>query len=581
MQDSRAKVPSYLHKYLATQHYESYTAEDHAVWRYIMRQSAHYFRKNGVSIYLEGLSKTGIPLDRIPKISEMDAALGNFGWGAVAVCGFIPPSVFIELQSLSILPIAVDMRSKHHIAYTPAPDIVHEAAGHAPIIADPGYADYLKSYAKLARHAIFSSEDLAVYEAIRKLSDTKENPDKTSADIDQAQKELDHTISKLSFTSEAAKVARMYWWTAEYGLFGDLDAPQIYGAGLLSSVGESRYCLSNKVRKLPLSINCTAVSYDITEPQPQLFVAASYDQMRQVLVELEETLSFRRGGVSSVEAAIQAQTVTTTTLDSGLQISGKLNTYSSDDRDGAAEIDFLKWEGPVQLAFDGKEIVNQGCSHHPNGFSSPIGRLKEKPDMPLKNLSDTDLKDIHIVSGKKVTLSFASGFIVSGVLKQIYRNPKGEILFMSFADCRVNRGSENYFLPDWGDFDMAVGEKVVSVSGGAADIATYRVGDVGLASSAPGRQSPFSQRELEIFALYKAVNELKTNSQPATADIETLKTKILAYAPEEWLLLIELKEALKAFGYDWIDIEAQLEKVFASTDSDTRDLISWERELSK
>ena len=67
----------------------------------------------------------------------MNEKLARVGWSAVAVRGFIPPAVFTELQSRRVLAIAADIRTHEHIEYTPAPDIVHESAGHAPFIADP------------------------------------------------------------------------------------------------------------------------------------------------------------------------------------------------------------------------------------------------------------------------------------------------------------------------------------------------------------------------------------------------------------------------------------------------------------
>src|SRR2546430_11571880 len=79
---------------------------------------------------------SGISFERIPRIEEMNDILGKIGWGAVAVDGFIPPAAFMEFQAYKVLVIACDMRQIHHIEYTPAPDIVHEAAGHAPIIVD-------------------------------------------------------------------------------------------------------------------------------------------------------------------------------------------------------------------------------------------------------------------------------------------------------------------------------------------------------------------------------------------------------------------------------------------------------------
>src|SRR5690606_26851802 len=146
-----------------------------------------------------------------------------------------PPAIFMEMQARCILPIARDMRSIEHLLYTPAPDIVHEAAGHAPMVAHPEYSQYLKEYAQVAKNAIISSEDMAVYEAIRLLSDVKENPQSTAEEIKAAGNRLQAAVSHVSYVSEATQLSRMNWWTAEYGLIGTLENPKIYGAGLLSS----------------------------------------------------------------------------------------------------------------------------------------------------------------------------------------------------------------------------------------------------------------------------------------------------------------------------------------------------------
>ena len=152
------KLPAHLRKYVATQDYDLYTAEEQATWRYLLLQLRKFLKETAHPCYEDGLRKTGISTERIPKISEMDDLLQKFGWGAIPVSGFIPPAAFMEFQSLGILPIACDMRSLDHLLYTPAPDIVHEAAGHAPILIDPEYAEYLKSYAQVAKKAIISKE---------------------------------------------------------------------------------------------------------------------------------------------------------------------------------------------------------------------------------------------------------------------------------------------------------------------------------------------------------------------------------------------------------------------------------------
>jgi phenylalanine-4-hydroxylase len=113
-------LPDHLKKYVVEQHYDKYTPEDQAVWRYIMRQLKSFLTENAHPLYAEGLEKTGITVDKIPLISDMNDMLKKFGWGAVPVSGFIPPAAFMEFQSLGVLPIASDMRSLDHILIHPS-----------------------------------------------------------------------------------------------------------------------------------------------------------------------------------------------------------------------------------------------------------------------------------------------------------------------------------------------------------------------------------------------------------------------------------------------------------------------------
>ena len=182
----------------------------------------------------------------------------------------------MQFQAHSILPIASDMRTVKHMTYTPAPDIVHEAAGHSPMISDPDYAEYLKYYGEIARKSISSSEDYKLYVAIRTLSDIKEDPQSTQVDIKKSENNLKKAIEAISYISEAAYLSRINWWTVEYGLIGTKNNSKIYGAGLLSSVGESENCLNNKIKKIPFDLDCINYAYDITEQQPQLFVTKNY-----------------------------------------------------------------------------------------------------------------------------------------------------------------------------------------------------------------------------------------------------------------------------------------------------------------
>src|SRR5512140_1036521 len=189
------KVPKHLMSLVIDQPYNSYTAQDHALWRYVMRQNVRYLSKVAHGSYLEGLRKTGISLDRIPMMYGMNRILREIGWAAVAVDGFIPPSAFMEFQAYNVLVIAADIRPIDQIGYTSAPDIIHEAAGHAPIIANPAYASYLKRFGEIGAKAFSSANDYRLYEAIRHLSIIKADPYAPATDIEQALQQLE-TIEK-------------------------------------------------------------------------------------------------------------------------------------------------------------------------------------------------------------------------------------------------------------------------------------------------------------------------------------------------------------------------------------------------
>src|SRR5437763_14457723 len=169
-------LPKHLLQFAVDQRYAEYTSVDHAVWRFIMRQNIFFLKEYAHKVYFQGLLDTGISFERIPRIEEMNDILGRIDWGAVAVDGFIPPAAFMEFQAYKVLVIACDMRQIHHIEYTPATDIVHEAAGHAPIIVDSEYSNYLKRFGEVGAKAMQSRRDFELFQAIRHLSILKEMP---------------------------------------------------------------------------------------------------------------------------------------------------------------------------------------------------------------------------------------------------------------------------------------------------------------------------------------------------------------------------------------------------------------------
>ena len=218
-----AATPKHLLQFAVDQRYDDYTPVDHAVWRFIMRQNTFFLREYAHKVYFQGLLDTGISFERIPRIQEMNDILAKIDWGAVAVDGFIPPAAFMEFQAYKVLVIACDMRQIHHIEYTPAPDIVHEAAGHAPIIVDREYSRYLQRFGEVGAKAMSSKKDFELYQAIRHLSILKEQPNSDPKEVEEATKLVEHRQKTLGEPSEMALLSRLHWWTVEYGLIGELE----------------------------------------------------------------------------------------------------------------------------------------------------------------------------------------------------------------------------------------------------------------------------------------------------------------------------------------------------------------------
>lgn len=546
-------LPDHLKEFVVEQDTTDYQPVDHAVWRYCLRQLKNFLSTNAHDCYLDGLQKTGITVEEIPSIDSVCKKLNEFGWSAIPVSGFIPPAAFMEMQSLGILPIASGMRTLDHILYTPAPDIVHEAAGHAPILINPDFARYLKQYAAVAKNAIVSSEDLALYEAIRDLSDIKEHPDSTEEDIAKAEKKLNDISNSMTVVSEATLLGRMNWWTAEYGLIGDMRDPKIYGAGLLSSYGEAKECLSDKVKKIPLSVDCTQYSYDITEPQPQLFVAESFKHLTDVLHALSLQLAYKKGGLFGIEKAIEAKTVNSIQLNSGLQISGRVVETLKDEE----QCLYFKCEGPTQLCVGNQELEGHGKDYHNHGFSSPIGFVEGFDDC-LSWASDEDLKAAGIIENQSVTLQFESGIVVKGKLIGKTRTRRNELCILSFTDCHVTYKSKKLFEPEWGTFDMAVGSKIESVFSGPADRKKYGLIDNFASKRVPKKQQGTESRVLNN--IYAEIRQLRNSQNFDLSTLEHIFSTLQANFKTEWLPRIELIE----LTYETNSSDALRERLIAS-----------------
>src|SRR6056297_4058681 len=533
------KLPKHLKQYIKPQNYDQYTAINQAVWRYVMRKNVDYLCKVAHGSYMDGLQKTGISIDRIPNMYGMNRILKDLGWAAVAVDGFIPPAAFMEFQAYNVLVIASDIRQLEHIEYTPAPDIIHEGAGHAPIIANPEYAEYLRRFGEIGCKAISSAKDYDLYNAVRHLSIIKEANGTPQSEIEEAEKHIEHLQENMGEPSEMALIRNLHWWTVEYGLIGTVENPKIYGAGLLSSIGESAWCMTDKVKKIPYSIEAAHTAFDITQPQPQLFVTPDFAFLSQVLEDFANTMALRTGGLQGIQKLIDSKDLGTIELSTGLQVSGNFESVIAHNGDPV----YFQTTGKSALAFREKELVGQDTNKHATGFGSPIGRLKGI-NIPIEEMSPRDLKAYNIFEGEVISLDFVGGINVSGKIITGTRNLQGQIILITFENCTVTHQGKILFQSEKELYNMAIGEQIVSAYNGPADVKSFDLLDHEL-SKTISNQNDITNTG--IAAYYQQIRDFREGKN-TTISRNKVFNEVKKRFPKDWLLSIELYELAIANG---------------------------------
>lgn len=527
------EIPPYLKQYVVDQQYNKYNWRDQAVWRYVMRRNLSFLSKAAHVSYLDGLKQTGISIEEIPSLDEMNKILSAIGWSAVCVNGFIPPEAFMEFQAHKILVIAADIRHLKHIEYTPAPDILHEAAGHAPIIANTEYSKYLQEFGKVGARAFSSGKDHELYEAIKKLSDLKAIPDTSAEKIQTLENQIALLEKNVGNPSEMSLLRNLHWWTVEYGLVGSPEDPKIYGAGLLSSIGESAAALKPEVKKIPYTLEAMHYGFDITRMQPQLFVTPDFKNLTNVLHQFAEQMAQVKGGAEAALKAIESKRTATAVLSSGIQITGVFSELILQ----GAELVYLKTSGPTELKYKNQLLSGHDSAYHSEGYGTPIGRLRNC-NKPVRYLENSDLKKLNLLPGKKTSLEFLSGLKLEGVLRNIVRKD-GCILLMSFINCRVEYGNKVLFEPEWGVFDMAVGEQLIS-----AYSDKFSPGNAAERSKLSVYQRTGNTIPEKLDRLYLQVRTWRKNKS-RLENVSSMLDKLASIDPEDWLLPFEMREIAK------------------------------------
>jgi phenylalanine-4-hydroxylase len=569
-----ADVPPHLRRYVVEQDYARYDAIDQAVWRFVLLQLRAQLDGRAHPSYRTGLEATGISVDRIPHIGEMNDKLARFGWGAVCVDGFVPPRVFQEFQAAGILPIAADIRSRQNLPYTPAPDVIHEAAGHAPILPDPVYAAFLRRLGRLGARAFAVPEEGAVFDAIHALSELKERPGATTDEVVRAEARLEAAGRAVPEVSEAATLSRLYWWTAEYGLVGGVDDFKIYGAGLLSSLGESHSCRGPAVRKLPLDEGCLEVAYDITRPQPQLFVTHAFEDLHELLDRVERRM--RRDLQTALQRALRSHDTSTILFSSGASAIGVLTEVgwpggASTRAEGTTRVGRATPDGaglgePAWLEFEGGRfaVVDEHATwpmfgpvpeSSGAGLASPPALLvvgRAIGGLPLERLGAAEIAAHRVGSTGNHRFAFEGGPVLEGRLTGRVQRRDGRLGCLELACARValpgraERRFERYQL--WATGDVVEAHAGVSHPAFYTDLENVREEAAGQAFSrvpAPRQRRP-SPEERDLLSLYEHLDRsAKILGNAELVDcLTSIEDSVRRDHPEDWLLLWNLLESL-------------------------------------
>jgi phenylalanine-4-hydroxylase len=243
--DASPPLPAFV-----DQDYASYSAEAHDVWRILFERRVATLTDTGSRVFLDGMQRIGLSADRVPDLAGVNRRLAaRTGWAAVGVGGFIPAAQFFRCLAARRFPTTLIVRPRAQLDYLPEPDIFHDVFGHVPLHSDPVFADFLQRFGALAAEA--DSE------------------------------------------AETTRMARLFWFTVEFGLIREDGRVKIYGSGLISSHGDAANALGDKCDRRPFELDSVlAQPFEIDRFQEVLYVVDSFDQ----LFDAVEAIHRRRRG---------------------------------------------------------------------------------------------------------------------------------------------------------------------------------------------------------------------------------------------------------------------------------------------
>ncbi|WP_293859295.1 phenylalanine 4-monooxygenase [uncultured Alsobacter sp.] len=235
------------------QGWSGYTPEQHETWGILFERQLRTLEGHVCQEYLDGLQALGVDARGIPDFASMNRSLRQrTGWEVVAVPGLIPSRPFFEMLANRQFPAGTFIRTREQLDYLEEPDIFHDVFGHVPLLTNPAYADYMEAYGRLGLKAI--------------------------------------EAKGVKF------LARLNWYTIEFGLIRKPEGIRIYGAGICSSFGEARYVVEDgSAHHLGFDLDRVArTGYYIDDLQASYFVVDSFDQLFRALRDTDMVERFAR-----------------------------------------------------------------------------------------------------------------------------------------------------------------------------------------------------------------------------------------------------------------------------------------------
>ena len=233
-----------------TQNYEAYKEEDFKVWRLLFERQMKQLPGMASDEYLEALKKVGFSADRIPNFKELNVILKEAtGWQVEVVKGLIPNREFYTLLRDKKFPASTWLRRLDQLDYLQEPDMFHDVFGHTPLLINQFFSDFLEEFSKMGLRYV--NNDMAL-----------------------------------------EMLARIYWYTVEFGLFrNEKEGLKIYGAGILSSSGESEYSVGSIPEHAPYDpYEIVRTPYIIDRYQAKYFVIESYEQLFKSIPDIDKAI---------------------------------------------------------------------------------------------------------------------------------------------------------------------------------------------------------------------------------------------------------------------------------------------------